>query len=72
MSPGDGHQANDNMEEEEAHSSEDLAQLSPVKLDAGHVDTRTSIIMFKVQSVRKRRSILGSVCLEKSAVCERE
>ena len=43
MSPGDGHQANDNSEEEEAHSSGDLAQLSPVKLDAGHVDIRTSI-----------------------------
>ena len=70
MSPGDGHQANDNSEEEETHTSGDLAQLSPVKLDAGHVDTRTSIIMlfwicFKVQSVRKRRSILGSFCLGK-------
>ena len=44
MSPGDGHQANDNSkEEEEAHSSGDLAQLSPVKLDTGHVDIRTSI-----------------------------
>ena len=46
MSPGDGHQANDNSEQEEAHSSGDLAQLSPVKLDAGHVDIGTSIRSF--------------------------